>query len=106
MSDQIDFVSVHKKPNVYFGGRSISYLIECEDGSKKTLGVLLPTEKLLTFETHVNEIIEIVSGTCLVKIGDDEDLHTFSVGDSFKVAANSRFSMMTNEVVDYICHLG
>ncbi|NHB57350.1 pyrimidine/purine nucleoside phosphorylase [Acinetobacter shaoyimingii] len=106
MTSQLDFVTIHKKPNVYFQGRSISYLIECKDGSKKTLGVLLPTEKPLTFETHVNELIEIISGSCEVRIGDDEETYVYSVGDSFSVPENSRFSMYSTDVVDYICHLG
>ncbi len=105
MLNQIDSVTVYKKPNIYFKGRSISYNIECADGTKKTLGVLLPTEKPLTFETHVHEKIEIVTGTCQVKIGDDPNVYLFSEGDSFDVTANSRFSMMTDNFVDYVCHL-
>ena len=104
MTIQFDFVSVRKKPNIHFNGRSISYLIECKDGSKKTLGVLLPTDKPLTFETHVAEKIEIISGKCLVKIGDGEFLH-YVEGEFFNVPEKSRFSMQSSEVVDYICHL-
>ncbi|RZG76695.1 pyrimidine/purine nucleoside phosphorylase [Acinetobacter sp. WCHAc060025] len=104
MAIQFDFVTVHKKPNIHFDGRSISYLIECQDGSKKTLGVLLPTEKPLTFETHVPERIEIISGKCLIKIEDGE-FKSFSAGEYFKVPENSRFSMQSSEVVDYVCHL-
>lgn len=105
MSTRIDFVTVQKKPNIYFEGRSISYVIECADGSKKTLGVLLPTEKPLTFETHVTERIEIVTGTCQVKIGQNGEFQTYSEGDEFEVIANSRFSMITDNFVDYVCHL-
>lgn len=105
MSKQFDFVSVRKKPNVHFGGRSISHVILCEDGSQKTLGVILPTDQPLTFETHVAEHIEIVSGQCQVRIGQQSEVQTFVAGESFDVPANSRFSMMTSEVVDYICHL-
>lgn len=105
MSTQLDFVTVQKKPNIYFEGRSISYIIECADGSKMTLGVLLPTDKPLTFETHVREQIEIVTGSCQVKIGADGDFETFTEGDIFEVPANSRFSMMTDNFVDYTCHL-
>ena len=105
MSTQFDFVSVRKKPNVHFGGRSISHVIQCEDGSQKTLGVILPTDQPLTFETHVAEHIEIVSGQCQVKIGLQTEMTLYCAGESFDVPANSRFSMMASEVVDYICHL-
>lgn len=105
MSTQLDFVTVQKKPNIYFNGRSISYAIECADGSKKTLGVLLPTEKPLMFETHVSERIEIITGSCQVWMGDDVDFKIYQEGEEFDVAANSRFSMKTDNFVDYVCHL-
>ena len=35
---------------------------------QKTLGVILPTEQPLTFETHVPERMEIISGECRVKL--------------------------------------
>ncbi len=35
MSSQFDAVTVHIKPNIHYKGRSISYVIECQDGSKK-----------------------------------------------------------------------
>ncbi len=50
MSAQFDHVSVVKKSNVYFGGLCISHIVQFEDGTKKTLGVILPTETALTFK--------------------------------------------------------
>lgn len=105
MSTQLDFVTVYKKPNIYFQGRSISYAIECADGTKKTLGVLLATEKPLTFETHVAERIEIITGSCQVWIGNNENFQVFSEGEEFYVDANSRFRLKTDNFVDYVCHL-
>lgn len=105
MSSQFDFVTVHIKPNVHYKGRSISYVIECQDGSKKTLGVILPTEKPLIFETHVSEKIEIISGKCFVKREQSEETEVYHSGEFFTVPANSRFSTQSTEVVDYICHL-
>ncbi|WP_335956485.1 pyrimidine/purine nucleoside phosphorylase [Acinetobacter bereziniae] len=105
MSSQFDAVTVRVKPNIHYKGRSISYVIECQDGSKKTLGVILPTDKPLTFETHVTERIEIISGKCFVQREDNENIEIYSSGEFFTVPANSRFSMQSTEVVDYICHL-
>jgi len=76
-----------KKPNVHFGGRSISHVIQCEDGSQKTLGVILPTDQPLTFETHVAEHIEIISGQCQVKIGLQTEMRLYHAGESFDVPA-------------------
>ena len=105
MSSQSDAVTVRVKPNIHHKGRSISYVIECQDGSKKTLGVILPTDKPLTFETHVCEKIEIISGKCFVKREQSEETEVYHPGEFFTVPANSRFSMQSTEIVDYICHL-
>ena len=69
MSTQFDFVSVRKKPNVHFGGRSISHVIQCEDGSQKTLGVILPTDQPLTFETHARSILKLFQVNAKLKLG-------------------------------------
>lgn len=72
---------------------------------KKTLGVILPTEQALTFETHVAERMEIISGECRVQIADSEESELFRAGQSFYVPGNSRFKIETDEVLDYVCHL-
>lgn len=106
MSNQFDSVSITKKANVHYEGHSISHVIKLDDGTKKTLGVILPTDKYLTFKTHVPERIEIISGKCHVQIGDEPDTKIYSDGESFCVPENSYFRIMTDEVIDYICHLG
>lgn len=105
MSNQFDHVSVIKKSNVYFGGSCISHTVQFEDGTKKTLGVILPTEQALTFETHVPERMEIISGECRVYIAYKEESELFRAGQSFYVPGNSRFRIETDEVLDYVCHL-
>jgi uncharacterized protein YaiE (UPF0345 family) len=49
-STQFDHVTVVKKSNVYFGGLCISHTVQFEDGTKKTLGVILPSEQALTLK--------------------------------------------------------
>ena len=105
MSTQFHHVSVINKSNVYFGGLCISHTVQFEDGTKKTLGVILPTEQALTFETHVPERMEIISGECRVQIADSEESELFRAGQSFYVPGNSRFKIETDEVLDYVCHL-
>lgn len=104
MPEQFDFVSIKKKAIVHFKGASMSHALVLKDGSKKTLGVILPSEEPLTFKTHLAERIEIISGQCSVKIGDDPEMQTYTSGDSFQIPANSQFKIQTNEVVDYVCH--
>lgn len=72
---------------------------------RKTLGVILPTEQPLTFETHVPERMEIISGECRVKIADSNESELFRAGQSFYVPGNSVFKIETDEVLDYVCHL-
>lgn len=104
MQSQFDHVSVVKKSNVYFGGKCISHTVQFEDGTKKTLGVILPTEHPLTFETHVPERMEIISGECRVTIADNDECELFRAGQSFYVSGNSKFKIETNDVLDYVCH--
>lgn len=104
-SAQFDHVSVIKKSNVYFGGKCISHTVQFEDGTKKTLGVILPTEQPLTFETHVPERMEIISGECRVMIADQESSELFRAGQSFYVPGSSTFTIETSDVLDYVCHL-
>ncbi|GAM30409.1 hypothetical protein P23_0912 [Acinetobacter calcoaceticus] len=51
------------------------------------------------------ERIEIISGKCTVQIGDEPEATIYSSGESFNVPENSKFKIMTNEVIDYVCHL-
>jgi uncharacterized protein YaiE (UPF0345 family) len=102
---QFDQVTVIKKANIYFDGKCISHTIQFDDGSKKTVGVILPTEKPLVFETHVPERMEIISGECRVKIADQPESELYRAGQSFYVPGSSRFFIETQEPLDYVCHL-
>ena len=105
MSTQFNFVSVKKKSNIHFNGCAVSHVIELKDGTKKTLGVILPTEHPLVFETLVAERIEIVSGKCLVQIGNEHRSQTYHAGESFYVPKKTQFKIITDSITDYVCHL-
>lgn len=55
-----DNVSVIKQANVYFDGKCVSHTVQFADGTKKSVGVVLPSS--LTFNTGVPEIMETVAG--------------------------------------------
>ena len=101
---QFDNVSVVKKGNVFFDGKCVSHSVLFADGTRKTVGVILPGT--LTFNVSTPELMEITSGTCRVKIGDEPAFKTYAAGDQFSVAANSRFVIEANEVVNYVCSFG
>ncbi len=99
--NQFDGVSVVKKSNVYFEGRCISHTVLFADGSRKTLGVLLPAQ--LTFQTGAAEIMEIVAGRCRMRLQDGA-WQELGAGQSFSIPANSAFDVEVFETTDYVCH--
>ena len=60
VENKFDNVAVVKKANVYFDGKCISHAVQFADGTKKSVGVILPAT--LTFNTGVPEIMECVAG--------------------------------------------
>ena len=63
MSNQFDNVSVIKKSNVFFDGKCVSHTVMLADGTKKSVGVILPSS--LVFNTGVPEIMEITAGNAV-----------------------------------------
>ena len=64
--DKYSKVNVDKLANIYFEGNVISRNIFLEDGSRKTLGVMLPGK--YEFNTDTRELMEIISGKLNLKI--------------------------------------
>jgi uncharacterized protein YaiE (UPF0345 family) len=101
---QFDNVSVIKKSNVFFDGKCVSHSVLFADGTRKTVGVILPST--LTFNVGAPEVMEIISGTCRVKLGDSSEFETCSEGDRFSVPANGSFVIEADEIVNYVCSFG
>lgn len=101
---QFDNVSVVKQGNVFFDGKCVSHSVLFADGTRKTVGVILPST--LTFNVGAPEVMEITSGTCRVKLGDEAEFTTFAAGGQFSVPANGRFIIEADEVVNYVCSFG
>ena len=104
MTDRFENVTVVKKANVYFDGKCVSHTVHFPDGSRKTVGVILPAR--LTFETGAPEMVEILSGVCRVRLPGDATWHEYRGGEHFSVAGNSSFDIEVVEAVDYVCHFG
>ena len=64
-------VTVVRKANIYFDGKVTSRTVIFSDGSKKTLGVMLPGE--YEFNTADKEVMEIISGELDVLIADEKN---------------------------------
>ena len=100
---QFDGVSVVKKANVYFDGKCVSHSIVLADGTKKSVGVILPST--LTFNTGVPEIMEGVAGSCRVRLKGETEWKSYAAGESFQVPGNSSFDIeVADEAYHYVCH--
>ena len=101
---EFEGVALVAKANVYFDGKCVSHSIELADGSKKSVGVVLPAS--LVFNTGAPEIMECVSGSCRVRLKGNSEWTTYSAGQSFNVPANSSFDIVCDEPYHYVCHYG
>jgi hypothetical protein len=100
---QFDNVAVAKQANVYFDGKCVSHSITLADGSKKSVGVILPST--LTFNTGAPEIMETVAGSCRVRLAGESEWKTYGAGQSFDVPGNSSFDIeVAGEPYHYVCH--
>ena len=106
---QFENVSVVKQANVYFDGKCVSHTVQFADGTRKSLGVIMPTT--LTFNTSEPETMECVGGSCRARLkGADGRMgawNAYSVGQSFKVPGSSSFEIeVSGEPYHYVCHFG
>jgi uncharacterized protein YaiE (UPF0345 family)/ribosomal protein S18 acetylase RimI-like enzyme len=99
--DRFEQVAVVKKANIYFDGKVTSRTVLFADGTKKTLGIMMPGD--YEFGTADKELMEILGGTLKVLLPGSSDWATFKAGQSFEVRANSRFKLVVDEVTDYCC---
>ena len=94
-------VTVVKKANIYFDGKVTSRTVIFADGSKKTLGIMLPGE--YEFTTGKKELMEIMSGEMEVLLPGEEAWRNISGGQSFEVPGNAKFKLRVKKLSDYCC---
>ncbi|MFT3758048.1 pyrimidine/purine nucleoside phosphorylase [Thauera sp.] len=105
ITEKIDGIAVTTKANVYFDGKCVSHGIQFADGTRKSVGVILPAT--LTFNTGAPEIMECVGGSCRVRLKGSEEWKAYGAGESFDVPGNSSFDIeVSGEPYHYICHFG
>ena len=98
---QFENVTIVKKANVYFDGKVTSRTVLFADGTKKTLGIMMPGE--YEFGTAAAEVMEMLGGEMDVLLPGQSQWQTFKAGESFQVPANSSFKLKVPMVVDYCC---
>jgi len=98
---QFDNVSIIKQANIYFEGKVTSRTVLFADGTKKTLGIMLPGD--YEFGTDAKEIMEILAGDLKVQLpGSDEWIRIQGQGE-FTVPANAKFKLQVAATTDYCC---
>lgn len=103
-TDTISGAQIATQANVYFDGKCVSHSLTFADGSRKSVGVVLPAE--LTFNTGAPEIMECVSGACEYKLAGSPEWRRSGPGERFSVPGNSSFQIRVDEAYHYICHFG
>ncbi|MDX9965493.1 pyrimidine/purine nucleoside phosphorylase [Sulfuricurvum sp. IAE1] len=94
-------VTIDKNANVYFDGKVTSRTVRFDDGSVKTLGIMLPGE--YTFNTGDKEIMEIMTGEMEVQLPGSDAWISVKGPQSFEVPANSAFHLKVATISDYCC---
>ena len=106
-TSKLDGVSVATQASVYFDGKCISHGVTFADGTKKSVGVILPAT--LTFNTGAPEIMECSGGACEYKLAGTDVWVKSSEGEKFSIPGNSKFEIRVAEgfaAYHYICHFG
>jgi purine/pyrimidine-nucleoside phosphorylase len=105
-TDTFPHTTVTTQANVYFDGKCVSHSIVLADGTKKSIGVVLPAT--LTFNTGAPEIMEGVAGSCEYRLAGTDVWVKSQAGESFSVPGDSRFDIRVTDAggYHYICHFG
>ena len=90
------------KANIYFDGKVVSHTIVLADGRHKTFGLVYPGS--YKFDTKVPEVMEIIAGSCRVRLAGEEQLTDYAPGSFFKVPGNSSFTIeVETGITEYVC---
>lgn len=104
ITESIAGVTLRTQANVYFDGKCVSHSFTLADGTKKSVGVVLPST--LTFNTGAPEIMECVAGGCEYRLAGSDTWVKSGPGESFSIPGNSSFDIRVTDAYHYICHFG
>jgi uncharacterized protein YaiE (UPF0345 family) len=100
-NDQFENVTILKKANLFFDGKVTSRKLLFADGTRKTLGFMLPGD--YEFNTGSREPMEILAREMDILLANHHQWQTIMTGQSFVVPANSSFKLRLKAPVDYCC---
>lgn len=95
-------VTAVAKANVYFDGKVVSHTLLSSDGAKKTLGLIYPGE--FHFGTDAPERMDIVAGSCSVRLDGSGAWQEYAAGTFFRVPGKSGFDIsVASGIAEYVC---
>ncbi len=98
--------AVLPRANVYFDGRCVSHTVQLDDGSRQSVGVILPGSELV-FGTAAPEVMLGAGGWCEWRMLGDQAWQRCAEGERFSVPGDSRFEIRTgDEAYHYVCQYG
>ncbi|MER2107533.1 MAG: pyrimidine/purine nucleoside phosphorylase [Solibacillus sp.] len=100
MTSMFQNATIDKKANIYFNGNVTSRTVTLADGTKKTLGIMLPGN--YTFSTSAREEMDFSAGKLRYQL-EGADWATIDGAGVFEVPANSSFNLEVETVADYCC---
>jgi hypothetical protein len=100
-NDKFEGITVIKKANIYFNGNVTSRTILFADGTRKTLGIMLPGD--YEFDASTREVVEILSGETDILLPGADKWKTVKAGETYEAPANSTFKLKVKTLVDYCC---
>ena len=99
--EKFENVTVLVKANVYFGGKVTSHTV-LVGGAKKTLGLIYAGE--YKFGTDAPERMDIIAGSCRIRLAGAKDWTAYAAGTFFKVPGKSSFEIAVAEgIAEYVC---
>lgn len=100
--DEFGNATIVKKANIYHDGQVTSRTVIESNGTRKTLGIMMPGS--YTFGTQDAEHMEILEGKVEVELaGSSSNSEVYSTGEYFEVPANSSFDIKVLVPTDYCC---
>jgi uncharacterized protein YaiE (UPF0345 family) len=101
---KIENATIQTQANVYFGGKCVSHTLYLADGTRKSVGVILPST--LQFTTGAAEVMECVAGRCEYQLQAEGLWQSCELGQQFAIAKDAEFQVRVAEgqAFHYICH--
>ena len=89
--------------NEYFDGKVKSIAFKSQK-KNATIGVMAAGEYV--FATKDKEKMTVVTGELIIQLSDESERHSYTAGQSFKVAENSEFNVSVPVESAYLCEYG